>query len=124
LTTLVTAPVVKSKTVNIIDGKRSMSMGIFLKQFRKTSNQIIDGLILGDTKLWTLERSKAGRKLFSEESDIEDVKFHVEQNGLEGLPMVELFFYELGTRRGLIFKNLTLRVTKHKNISATKFLKI
>ena len=75
-------------------------MGIFLKQFRKTSNPIIDGLILGDTKLWTLERSKAGRKLFSEESDIEDVKFHVEQNGLEGLPMVELFFYELGTRRG------------------------
>ena len=91
---------VKTKQkVALIDGKQSLNMSIFLKQFRTNPANIINYVINGDTKHWNLERVKAADKIFDDiDAEIDMVTMHVSEHGVEDLPLAESFIYEIATR--------------------------
>ncbi|XP_033103460.1 inverted formin-2-like isoform X2 [Anneissia japonica] len=78
------APKVEKKTdekkkkapteINLLDGKRSLNINIFLKQFRKPNEVIIDIIKNGDSKSFGSDRLKALQKLLPEKDELSMLK--------------------------------------------------
>uniref|UniRef100_A0A8D0HF91 FH2 domain containing 1 n=1 Tax=Sphenodon punctatus TaxID=8508 RepID=A0A8D0HF91_SPHPU len=56
--------------INILDGKRSMNIGIFLKQFKKSLQSVIDDLNLGKSELYGSETLHELLKLLPETEEV------------------------------------------------------
>ena len=106
----------------LIDSKRSLQLGIFLKQFRAPPKVIIDHLIQADVKQWNLERVKAAGKLFGDiDSEIDMITMHVTEHGADDLPLAESFINEIATRfksPASTFFKLRLDLLKHSQAFA------
>ena len=86
-------PSFRAKT-SLLDQKKSLNIGIFLKQFKMPAKEIITALIESNDKVWTFERAKSALKHFDDvSSDIELVRNFVEENGEDDLGTVEKFYY-------------------------------
>jgi len=86
-------PSFRAKT-SLLDQKKSLNIGIFLKQFKIPAKEIISALIESNIKVWTFERAKSALKHFDDvSSDIELVKNFVEENGESELGTVEKFYH-------------------------------
>ena len=86
-------PSFRAKT-SLLDQKKSLNIGIFLKQFKIPAKEIISALIESNVRVWTFERAKSALKHFDDvSSDIELVKNFVGENGDSELGTVEKFYH-------------------------------
>ncbi|KAM6441478.1 FH2 domain-containing protein 1 isoform 1-T2 [Liasis olivaceus] len=60
--------------INILDAKRSMNIGIFLKQFKKSLDCIIEDLHIGRTDLYSSETLRELLKLLPETEEVKKLK--------------------------------------------------
>ncbi|MCI4395924.1 hypothetical protein PGIGA_G00261280 [Pangasianodon gigas] len=60
--------------ISILDSKRGMNMGIFLKQFKKSNHALVEDIRLGNSKQYGLEPLKELLKLLPEEEEIKKLR--------------------------------------------------
>ncbi|XP_053346904.1 FH2 domain-containing protein 1 [Clarias gariepinus] len=79
--------------ISILDSKRGMNLGIFLKQFKKSHHALVEDIRLGNTKHFGLEPLKELLKLLPEEEEVKKLKeFHGDP---ARLTMVDSFMFLL-----------------------------
>jgi inverted formin-2 len=79
--------------ITLLDGKRSLNVNIFLKQFRSTDREIIRMIINGDCKGFGLEKLRALMKLEPEFDECEMLKAF--DGDVEKLGSAEKFLFQL-----------------------------
>ncbi|MBN3275212.1 FHDC1 protein, partial [Polyodon spathula] len=79
--------------VSILDSKRSMNVGIFLKQLKKTKESIIEDICLGKSERYGLETLKELAKLLPESDELK--KLEAFKGDASKLPLVDSFMYLL-----------------------------
>ncbi|MBN3288517.1 FHDC1 protein, partial [Polyodon spathula] len=79
--------------VSILDTKRSMNVGIFLKQFKKTNESIIEDILLGKSEKYGSEALKEMAKLLPESDELKKLKAF--KGDANKLPQVDSFMYLL-----------------------------
>ncbi|MGH0157820.1 UNVERIFIED_CONTAM: hypothetical protein FKN15_047810 [Acipenser sinensis] len=79
--------------VSILDSKRSMNVGIFLKQFKKTNEAIIEDILLGKSEKYGSETLKEMAKLLPESDELKKLKAF--KGDASKLPQVDSFMYLL-----------------------------
>ncbi|MBN3301146.1 FHDC1 protein, partial [Amia calva] len=75
----------------ILDSKRNMNVGIFLKQFKKTNESIIEDIRLGNSKLYGSETLKEFLKLLPGSEEVK--KFKAFKGDASKLTPVDYFVY-------------------------------
>ncbi|MGH0154180.1 UNVERIFIED_CONTAM: hypothetical protein FKN15_030032 [Acipenser sinensis] len=79
--------------VSILDSKRSMNVGIFLKQFKKSNESIIEDICLGKSEMYGSETLKEMAKLLPESDELKKLKAF--KGDASKLPHVDSFMYLL-----------------------------
>ncbi|KAK6493200.1 FH2 domain-containing protein 1-like [Huso huso] len=79
--------------VSILDSKRSMNVGIFLKQFKKKNEAIIEDILLGKSEKYGSETLKEMAKLLPESDELKKLKAF--KGDASKLPQVDSFMYLL-----------------------------
>ncbi|RXN00094.1 FH2 domain-containing protein 1 [Acipenser ruthenus] len=79
--------------VSILDSKRSMNVGIFLKQFKKTNEAIIEDILLGKSEKYGSETLKEMAKLLPESDELKKLKAF--KGDASKLTQVDSFMYLL-----------------------------
>uniref|UniRef100_W5MPP8 FH2 domain containing 1 n=1 Tax=Lepisosteus oculatus TaxID=7918 RepID=W5MPP8_LEPOC len=79
--------------VSILDSKRSMNVGIFLKQLKKSNESIIEDIRLGSSKLYGSEKLKELLKLLPESEEAKKLKAF--KGDTSKLTLVDSFMYLL-----------------------------
>ncbi|RXM36994.1 FH2 domain-containing protein 1 [Acipenser ruthenus] len=79
--------------VSILDSKRSMNVGIFLKQFKKSNESIIEDICLGKSERYGSETLKEMAKLLPESDELKKLKAF--KGDSSKLPHVDSFMYLL-----------------------------
>ena len=64
-----------SEIVNLLDGKRSLNINIFLRQFRSSNEGIIDMVVSGDFSDFEPEKLKGLMKILPEQDEVRIFKF-------------------------------------------------
>ncbi|PVD34472.1 hypothetical protein C0Q70_05747 [Pomacea canaliculata] len=79
--------------VTLLDAKRSMNINIFLKQFRKTNEEIVDLIRKGDHRAFGVEKIKGLVKLLPQQDEVELIQNY--EGDPEKLGSAEKFFQTL-----------------------------
>lgn len=84
--------------ITLLDPKKSMNVNIFLKQFRKPTEVIIDLLRAGDPRAFGVEKLKGLSKVLPQTDEV-----GVTGNSLPSLHMavVHMIFFSLSSLNGL-----------------------
>merc|ERR1712106_1058882 len=64
----------KASEINLLDGKRSLNINIFLKQFRSSNEDIIEMVVTGDFHEFEPEKLRGLMKILPEQDEIELLK--------------------------------------------------
>ena len=64
----------ESSEINLLDGKRSLNINIFLRQFRSSNEDIIDMVVTGDFHDFEPEKLRSLMKILPEMDEIEMLK--------------------------------------------------
>merc|ERR550534_3376821 len=92
-----------SEIVNLLDGKRSLNINIFLRQFRSSNEDIIEMVVSGDFSDFEPEKLKGLMKILPEQDEIEMLKSW--EGDTKKLGNAEKFILQL-----ISVKNYRLRV--------------
>lgn len=92
-----------SEIVNLLDGKRSLNINIFLRQFRSSNEGIIDMVVSGDFSDFEPEKLKGLMKILPEQDEIEMLRSW--EGDRKKLGIAEKFILHL-----ISVKNYRLRV--------------
>ncbi|XP_048826006.1 FH2 domain-containing protein 1 [Brienomyrus brachyistius] len=79
--------------IHILDSKRSMNVGIFLKQFKRSNQAIIDDIRHGNSKLYGQEALKELLKLLPESDEVKKLKAF--KGDTSKLSLADSFMYQL-----------------------------
>ncbi|XP_078327272.1 FH2 domain-containing protein 1-like [Crassostrea virginica] len=79
--------------VTLLDPKKSMNVNIFLKQFRKPTDVIIDLLRAGDPRAFGVEKLKGLSKILPQQDEIDLIKTY--EGSIDDLDEVEKFYHDL-----------------------------
>lgn len=80
-------------TLNLLDGKKSLSVNIFLKQFRGSVDELISLLLIGNHQAIGMERLRSLMKLLPETQESEILLSH--KNEMNKMPIAEKFLLQL-----------------------------
>merc|ERR1712106_669485 len=93
----------KASEINLLDGKRSLNINIFLKQFRSSNEDIIEMVVTGDFHEFEPEKLRGLMKILPEQDEIEMLKSW--EGDTKKLGNAERFILQL-----ISVKNYRLRV--------------
>lgn len=83
----------KDTEVTLLDPKKSMNVNIFLKQFRKSNDVIIDQIKQGDARALGVEKLKGLLKILPQQDEIESIQSY--DGDVDKLGNAEKFFHAL-----------------------------
>uniref|UniRef100_A0A3Q0SF92 FH2 domain containing 1 n=1 Tax=Amphilophus citrinellus TaxID=61819 RepID=A0A3Q0SF92_AMPCI len=83
----------KKDEINILDSKRGMNVGIFLKQFKKSNHSIVEDIRKGEGKIYGAELLKDLLKLLPDAEEIK--KLQAFKGNPDKLTLVDSFMYLL-----------------------------
>ena len=61
---------IESSEINLLDGKRSLNINIFLRQFRSSNEDIIDMVVTGDSHEFEPEKLRGLMKILPEQDEV------------------------------------------------------
>ncbi|XP_063325732.1 FH2 domain-containing protein 1-like isoform X2 [Pelmatolapia mariae] len=79
--------------VSILDAKRGMNIAIFLKQFKRSNETIVDEICHGNSEAFGVERLRELLKLLPESEEVKKLKAH--RGEVSQLSLADSFMYRL-----------------------------
>uniref|UniRef100_UPI000D312715 FH2 domain-containing protein 1 n=1 Tax=Maylandia zebra TaxID=106582 RepID=UPI000D312715 len=79
--------------VSILDAKRGMNIAIFLKQFKRSNETIVDEICHGNSEAFGVERLREMLKLLPESEEVKKLKAH--RGEVSQLSLADSFMYRL-----------------------------
>ncbi|XP_039466385.1 FH2 domain-containing protein 1-like [Oreochromis aureus] len=79
--------------VSILDAKRGMNIAIFLKQFKRSNETIVDEIRHGNSEAFGVERLRELLKLLPESEEVKKLKAH--RGEVSQLSLADSFMYQL-----------------------------
>lgn len=80
-------------TINLLDGKKSLTVNIFLKQFRGSVDELINYISIGNHQAIGMERLRSLMKLLPEPNEIDLLLSH--KSDIAKMPIAEKFLLQL-----------------------------
>lgn len=112
--------------VNLLDGKRSLNVNIFLKQFKATNKEIVDMLRNGESSKFGAERLKGLLKILPDKDEVRTpVEFELYRSKYSAPDNIFVFLKFLEKSRSCLFTACFIFVIAFAvNIFATSLKKI
>ena len=99
----------ETSEINLLDGKRSLNINIFLRQFRSSNEDIIDMVVSGDFHDFEPEKLRGLMKILPEQDEIEMLKSW--DGDTKKLGNAEKFILQLISVKKYVYKHLKIIIT-------------
>ncbi|XP_077081271.1 FH2 domain-containing protein 1 isoform X2 [Siphateles boraxobius] len=81
------------RQITILDSKRSLNISIFLKHFKKSSEDLLDAVLHGNTGIFSVESLRELIKLLPDEDQVKNLQMF--SGNPKDLPLPDAFIYQL-----------------------------